>query len=93
MKLINNYRVFADIWPFSEDCREHGAPSRIYFNTPKKNVTVKTGLPYRGFELLYRGSYRNRVGGEVKMYEPLGRRWAWERPGVVVREHTWSSQG
>lgn len=82
---INNFRVFADIWPLSQDCRDWGAPSRVYVRTPTRHVTIKTGLPYRGFELRHRHSYVNRHGAEVRVHDAVGRRWQREPFGVVAR--------
>jgi hypothetical protein len=87
------FRVFVDLWPLSQDCRDHGAPSRVYIRTPRRHVTVKTGFPYRTFALVHRYSYANAAGTEVQVFESTGRRWARERPGWQVRETTWSSEG
>jgi hypothetical protein len=79
VKLGKNLRIDLDIWPFSEDTREHGAPSRIYINTPDSLFEVRTGLPYLGFRTLHRGSYKNQIGKVVQMYDVIGRTWKRER--------------
>ncbi len=91
MKIGKNLRVDLDIWPFSEDTREHGAPSRVYINTPGWCIEVATGLPYLGFRTIPRGSYLNELGKEVKLYEVTGRRWRREKPKVrrEVRRIPW----
>lgn len=91
MKIGKNLRVDLDIWPFSEDTREHGAPSRVYINTPDWLIRVNTGLPYLGFSTVPRGTYVNQVGKTVQMYEVTGRRWRRERPAIhwEVRRIPW----
>lgn len=91
MKLGRSLILFLDIWPFSEDTREHGAPSRIYINTPAERIEVHTGLPYLGFRTVPRGSYVNEIGNVVQMYEVIGRQWKRERIKIhrEVRRIPW----